>query len=135
MWLIITKISNDTTHAGLKKFVKKGINKRWFFIPSLNQGSIKKCGILRVTNPDTKAVECHGLALVQPIKTALSTIQQLDGTLFNGNAVGVRRYIQRSSERDRRDHFTMPSVPESDERRRGDRRRTGFRIERTYQYY
>ena len=135
MWLIITIISTDTSYDDLRKFVRKGISNRWFFIPSSNRGNIKKCGILRVTNPETKTMECHGLVLIQPIKTALSTIQQLDGAKLNGTTVGVRRYIQRSSERDRRNHFIIPSLSQNGERRRQDRRRTGFRFERIYQSY
>ena len=133
MWLIIAKIPTDTTHTSLKKFVTKGMNGKWFFLPSRNSGNIKKCGILRITNPKTKSVECHGIILVEPIKAALSTIEQLDGTRLNGTTVDVRRYVHRTSERDRRDHFNSPNVLRTDDRRRGDRRRSGIRTERIYQ--
>jgi len=133
MWIIITKIPVDTPHDKIRKFVNRGISNKWFFIPSRNNGVIKKCGILRITNPETKFVECHGLVLVQPVKTAIATIEQLDGAKFNGTPVDVRRYIQRSTERDQRDHFNGPQIPANGDRRNGDRRRAGFRTERIYQ--
>ncbi len=133
MWLIITKISADTTHSSLRKFVNKGVRNQWFFIPSRTKGQIKRCGLLRITDPETKATECHGLVFVQPVKTALSTVDQLDGAKFNGAPVGVRRYIQRNTERDRRNLFCNPRLPEKGERRRRDRRRYNYRTEKIYQ--
>ena len=133
MWLIIAKISADTTHTNLNKFVTKGMNGKWFFLPSRNNGNIKKCGILRITNPKTKSVECHGLVLVEPIKTALSAIEQLNGTRLNGTAVDVRRYVHRTTERDRRDPFNSPNATQNGDRRRSDRRRSGIKTERIYQ--
>ncbi|MCB1851679.1 MAG: RNA-binding protein [Gammaproteobacteria bacterium] len=133
MWLIVTRIPAGTNHAGLKKFVSRGMNDKWFFLPLRNRGEIKKCDILRISHPATKSVEYHGLLLVQPIKKALTAIEQLDGTQLDGETVDVRRYVHRTHERDRRDPFNHRNQAPGNERRRGDRRRSGIVTERIHQ--
>jgi hypothetical protein len=133
MWLIIAKISADTSHERLKKFVNKAVKKSWFFIPAGQQGEIRRCGILRVADPATRSLECHGLVFVQPFKCAIAAIDELNGRKFNGSVVDVRRYYERSAERDRRNHFAASEPPQKGERRRQDRRRQQIRTETIYQ--
>ncbi|MCB1759970.1 MAG: RNA-binding protein [Gammaproteobacteria bacterium] len=107
--------------------------KTLLFIPTGKQGEIKRCGILRLSDPATRSLECHGLVFIQPVKCAIAAIDELNGRKLNGNVVDVRRYYERSAERDRRNHFALSEPPRNGERRRRDRRRHELRMETIYQ--
>ncbi|MCB1857199.1 MAG: RNA-binding protein [Gammaproteobacteria bacterium] len=135
MWILISKISPDTTHDDIYRFAKRGVKGPWLNISSSLRGKVKRCGILRISDRSNNYLECHGLVSIEPIKFAMQAIERLHGRRIRGASVGVRRYFSRSTERDRRNLFNQSPVPEHKERRRNDRRRAHVTVRKDFRYY
>ena len=125
MWLLLRQIPRGTTCKELDKFVSKGQQPSWMFFPLTSHAKVKRCEILQIFNPETKTTEYHGLAQIDPSKTALPLIERLNGRELQGKPIEVRKYIRRSSYRDCR--RILSEREERQELRQQDRRRDRLR--------
>ena len=124
MWVFVRGIGKGTTRKQLREFVLKGFKPGWMVFSRAERNQIKRCEILRITDNATKRNEYHGLVKIEPTKSAMLVIRRLHNAQLNGVSVEVRKYHQRSTYRDRRDHFSDQQRENGTERRRQDRRRS-----------
>jgi len=125
MWILLRQIPKGATCKELGKFVGKGLRPSWMFFPLQCHSKLKRCEILQIFNPETKNAEYHGLVQIESGKAVLPLIKRLNGRKLMGKPVEVRKYIRRSSFRDRRNTLSGPKGAQ--EIRRQDRRRDGLR--------
>lgn len=125
MWLLLRQIPRGTTCREMGKFVGKGLQPSWMFFPLQSCSILKRCEILQIFNPETHTTEYHGLVQIDSSNAALPVIKRLNGHKLQGAPIEVRKYIRRSSYRDRRRVF--PEHGEQQELRRQDRRRDKLR--------
>ena len=121
MWLFLRQIPKGTTREKLGGFVSKGLKPSWILFQLFPKAKVERCEILQIFNPDTKSIEYHGLAAINPSKAALPVMERLNGRELQGKPIEVRKYFRRSSYRDRR--RTLSEREEGSESRRQDRRR------------
>jgi len=125
MWIFLRQIPKVTTCRELGKFVAKGLQPSWMFFPLQSHSVLKRCEILRIFNPETQTTEHHGLVKIDSSKAALPVIKRLNGCKLQRVPIEVRRYIRRSSYRNRR--RILIEHDNQQELRHQDRRRTGLR--------
>jgi hypothetical protein len=125
MWLLLRQIPKGTRCNELGKFVAKGVQPSWMFFPLQSHSVLKRCEILQIFDPDTQTTEHHGLIQLDSRKSALPVIKRLNGRKLQGVAIEVRKYVRRSSFRDRR--RILPERENQRELRRQDRRRDRLR--------
>ena len=126
MWIFVTKLDKATTREQLGRFIARGLRPAWAFFPCPSRGVIRRCEILQIIDRDKDTIEYHGLAQVEPVKSALSAISRLHGSMLKGRAVEVRKFQRRASP-DRRDHLQDWGAANGPERRRRERRRANIR--------
>jgi hypothetical protein len=78
---------------------------------------------VRISNPDPRSVEYHGIIDIEPEPNALRAIRILDGSRIKGKGIEVRKYQRRSSYRERRMQQLNSEEAVMFNRRKGERRR------------
>ena len=124
MWLLLRQIPKVATCKELEKFVGKGLQPSWMLFPLPSHSTLKRCEILQIFNPETETAEYHGLVQIDPGKAA-ALLKRLNGSKLRGTPIEVRKYIRRSSYRDRR--RILSDREGQQEIHRQDRRRDGLR--------
>ncbi len=127
MWLFIRRIRYTTTRKQLERFIARGLQHHWLFIPLPSKAHIKRCEILQITNGQGHEAEFHGLVDIEPASAAQAAIEKLDGKELKGKAVQIRKFFRRSYLRDRRQGFGRRNGQQNEERRQQDRRRPNIR--------
>jgi len=125
MWLLLSRIPKGATCKELEKFIGRGLQPSWMLLPLLSHSILKRCEILQIFNPETKTAEYHGLVQIDSGKASTPLIKRLSGRKLLGAPIEVRKYIRRSSIRDRR--HILSEREEQPEFRRQDRRRDRLR--------
>ena len=125
MWVFVSKLDNTTTRKQLSRFIAKGLRPGWAPFPCPTRGEIRRCEILHIIDRDRDTIEFHGLAQIEPVKSALSAISRLHGSKFGGRQVEVRKFQRRASP-DRRDHLHDWGSASGEERRQRERRRSNI---------
>lgn len=123
--LFIKNIPANTRDQELVAFVRNATKPR-FTLPFPVSTSLK-CEILAILDKDLGSVECHGLAHIQPEKSAFRAIKRLNKTRLKGKVVFVREFHHRSWHNDRRSSARR-RVPHNPERRTNDRRRQNLAV-------
>ena len=126
MWLFVSKLDQATTRKQLSRFIARGLRPGWALFPCPTRGKIRRCEILQIVDRDMDTVEFHGLAQIEPVKSALSAISRLHGSKLKGKSVEVRKFQRRASP-DRRDHLQDWGATNGEERRRRERRRPNIK--------
>ncbi len=121
MWILLRQIPKGATCKELGKFVGKGLRPSWMLFPLESHSMLKRCEILQIFNPETKSTEYHGLVQIDSGKASTPLIKRLNSRKLLGAPIEVRKYIRRSSIRDRR--HILSEREEQQEFRRQDRRR------------
>jgi hypothetical protein len=75
VWIFVQQIPKGTSREELREFVTKGQKPSWMLLPIPSRTKIKRSEILQIFNPDTKFIEYHGLAQIDPSKAALPIIE------------------------------------------------------------
>jgi len=124
--VFIRLLPESVTQSDLRKFVRNALRPSWLN-PFSSQSRIQATEIRKLCNRATLSVEYHGVVEIESAKAAVAAIHKLNRTSLKGKVVEVRKYFQRSLQRDRRE-----GVPEllSANRRKQDRRREGMTVER-----
>jgi len=125
MWLLLRQIPKGATCKELGKFVGKGLKPSWMLFPLQSSSILKRCEILQIFNPEKKTTEYHGLVQIDSGKASTQLIKRLNGRKLLGTLIEVRKYIRRSSIRDRR--LILSEREGQQEFRWQDRRRDGLR--------
>ncbi len=129
MEIFIRRLPNSTTRLDLMQFISAALRPKWYLLQFTPIGTLGRCDICRIDDPNTKQIEYHGIAHIEPPSAALSLINRLNGEIFKTKKVEVRKFFHRSSKRDRRrmpgDHLSK----EIFEKRKQDRRRSSIRMD------
>jgi hypothetical protein len=67
------------------------------------KGDIKNVEVIALREGNTKLVEFHALAHIEPEAAALRVIKSLHGMYFRGMRITVRQYFLRNHKNDKRD--------------------------------
>ena len=125
--IFLRKIPSEANHAELREFFAGAVRPRWYW-PFRTSGVVTECKIVRIK--DRSSAEYHGLAEIQPERAALRAAIVLNGNQLGGQIVEVRKWYDRSQDRDRRRPATRtPTDPPFSDRRGRDRRRSNLAIE------
>lgn len=124
--VFIRLLPEAVTQSDLRKFVRNAIRPSWLN-PFAPQSRIHSTEIRKLSNHATLSVEYHGVVEIESAKAAVAAINKLNRTSLKGKEVEVRKYFQRSPQRDRREGVTESSPVN---RRKQDRRREAMTAER-----
>lgn len=129
MEIFIRRLPKSTTRLHLMKFISDALKPKWYLLQFSPKGTLRHCDIWRIDDPQTKQVEYHGVARIEPPSAALQLINRLNGQPFRTKIVEVRKFFHRSSERDRRRLQDEQIAKGFSEKRKRDRRRSGLHID------
>ncbi len=124
MWIFYKQLPRGTTTRAINRITLKGSKPRYWFTSLFNNNIVKRCKIILIKDPRADSSEYHALVQVDSPKTAAHIIENLDGKTVNGLYLKPHRYHRRFPSRDRRNHEM--SYRQQQERRQGDRRRSGL---------
>ena len=122
MRLFVPNLPESVTESELRRLVRRLVRSPWLRLWG-RSGSITTLEIVRLTNPEPRAVEFHGIIEIEPEPPALRAIRKLDGSRIKGKAIEVRKYYRRSSYRERRIQQIKSRDGIMFNRRKGERRR------------
>ena len=128
MVIFIRKIPETASQKDLGEFIAAGL-RRTGFLRLFRKRQTQDCDILRIKDLDKDLVEYHGLAYIKDKRLAASLVKNLNGSKLKGKRVEVRRYYQRSPDRERRTRLSSPENLAIVDRRQGERRRDHLMIE------
>jgi len=121
MIIFIRNIPPETKKYEIAGFIDRVFNKCFLDRPSTII-KIEYIEILSIQNVDSNTLEKHGLVRIFPKEVGKRAIKRLDGTIFKGNHVTVREYVNRSAHNDPRNKLPGTTI-DLKERRASDRRR------------
>ncbi len=123
MILFIKNIPDNSSHSDIRTFITPAVEGGFL----KKKGNLSKLEILVFKEKNTKLVEYHALAYVEPENVALRVIKSLHGAFLKGNRITVRQFYVRNPSNDRRnneDAAITKSLATVREKRNGsDRRR------------
>ena len=122
MIIFLRNIPPETKKYEIASFIGKVLNHCFLGIPS-TKITIEDIEFLSIQDVDSNTLEKHGLVRVSPKEVAKRVIKKLDGTIFKGDYVTVREYINRSAHNDPRNELLPDTTMDFKERRASDRRR------------
>jgi len=122
MKIFIRDIPPTTERKALSTFINKAMRGPWYkgFAAT---GNLDECEIIRVKDLEKGTVEYHGIVDVTPSKIAWELISRLNGALFMGRAVQVRKWFNRTGSSDRRLPLAAGAQHGYERRKYRDRRR------------
>ncbi|MES9844989.1 MAG: RNA-binding protein [Candidatus Sedimenticola sp. PURPLELP] len=129
MEIFLRRLPEKVSRLDLLRFVAPAIHQNSAIPVTTPRAEISNCEIIQVTNLSTGKTEFHGLAKIEPAAAALTAIECLNGHELNGANIEVRQFYRRSPFRDQRLDVSHILPPEIMEKRKGDRRRSGLKVE------
>lgn len=126
MIIFLISIPPETKKYEIANFVNKAVNNcslygRPITVANISTEDIDIIDILSIQNDDLNVSESHGLVRIFPDNVGEMVIKKLDGTIFKGKHITVRKYVIRSKHNDPR--YKHPINIEFKEQRTSDRRR------------
>lgn len=126
MRLFFPDIEGRLTPDELRDYIMRASFQPWYLRWSEPPIVIKNCRILRISSPLKQTTEYHGLVSITPYREALRIAKRLEGRMLAGKQLEIRRWHERSIQRDRRQAFPAEHLTDFVERRCQDRRRRGL---------
>jgi len=125
MIIFIRGIPASTDRKDLCNFISDGLQRRWP-LSLFRKVTVDQCSILRIENMENQQEEYHGLVHMDDERTAQVMIKRLNGRQLGDSEVEVRRYRQRSKQRERRRFGGAEQLAIVDRRCRERRRQNLF---------
>ena len=119
MMVLLKNIPIGTNHNEIKSFIQPAMNGGLLKA----KGNLSKLEILALNDKNTKQVEYHAVAQIEPEKAALRAIQTLNGLTLRGKPITVRQFHVRDPKNDRRRESHGESSIHKEKRVNPDRRR------------
>jgi hypothetical protein len=123
MIIFLRSIPPETKKYEIANFVNKALNNCSLYGRPITVANIstEDIDILSIQNDDLNVFESHGLVRIFPDNVGEMVIKKLDGIIFKGKHITVRKYVIRSDHNDPRNKH--PVNIEFKEQQTSDRRR------------
>lgn len=129
MRLFLRMLPAGVGEEELYRFVQRSLRSPWSRMFGRG-GRLKSVNILKITDIETGSVEYHGVADIEPAKSAMMAARRLQRSNLRGRELEVRPYHYRTQKRDRRGQKPFQGELNIHNRRVSDRRRAQLRKER-----